>query len=251
MPVIHLDDIGTLTEFDAGADALGSKKEIEIIVGGDDTISMRGRVDGENGSGPMKGQVSVDIMTELALRCWKLDSQAQREAAAGVIDEDTGLPAGGVMVVRWGRRWYKDGDWNPHTLEQQAAKFQFREDGTYIMQMVEGIKAVYTKEFCVDEAGQPTPVDDRPALLLGGITDGACFDQDKFVAWARKLGGDTFLVLALIGSGDEYEAAREQYSAIAESNPHFVLVLVGADPNAVQKVPEAFQRLAGQYQQAA
>lgn len=249
MPTITLEDIPGLHEFDAGEDEFsGAKKPIEMIVGPDNTASFRTKV-----GGLPKYQLQIDILVELASQCWELDPKAKAEAAAGVVD-DEGLPAGGVMAVSWGRGWRKMGDLNPMTLEHKLAELRFDETTTLVMQMVAGMKQVYHDEFCVDEeTGKPTPVDERPGRLLCGITDGACRDNAEFEAWAETLGGDTFLVMALVGDpeDDDYKQAAAEYGAIAAKNPHFVLILVGMDRSAVQRVPEAFLRLSGQYGKAA
>jgi hypothetical protein len=240
MPVVQLEQINAVEKFDAGTDGSGNPKEIEIVAFGDNTISMREHVDGEGGDGPLKAQVLIDVLAEMAIELWQLDSQAAREAAAGA-------DAGGIRVIRWGRQWFDDGDWRPANVEEKARLFKFDETGTYIMQGVSGVKKVYHDEFAVDEHGQPTPVEDRPALLLAGVTDGWCFDNADFEKFCSSLGGDIFLVLVVIGSGNEYRQAVQGYAKIAESNPHFVLIPMGTHPNVV-KVKDAFLKLAGAYE---
>lgn len=241
MPVVQLSEIDNLQEFDPGVDSKGNKKELEIVAMGDDTLSMRELLDPSDPNSGTKAQAEIDILSTMATDLWQLDSQAEHEAAAG-------LDAGGVRVVRWGRTWTDDGDWRPANLETQAAKFTFQQTTTLVMQGVAGVQSVYYNEFCIDEdTKQPTDPDTRPALLIASITDGWCFDNEKFEAFAATLGGDTFLAKVLIGSGPEYNKALTGYARVAERNDHFILLPFGTRARP-RKVTDTFLRLAGKYE---
>jgi hypothetical protein len=242
MPIVELKDIGDLQEINAGSDALGSRREIELIVGIDDTLSQRthfGKTrDRRNGdpSRPTRAQITIDIAADVAAKCYQLDSQGEHEEGGG-----------GARVIRWGEGWTDEGDWNPDNLEEKAKQFKFDQRDTKAMQMVAGVTSVYTGEFCVDKNGNPTPVDGRPALLIGKIGDGWCSDNADFERWAERLGGDTFLVDALVGDGDDYDRALEEYGKVAKKNPHYTLIPF-ATATDVSLVSQAFMRLAGKYQ---
>ena len=90
MPVVQLEQINAVEKFDAGTDGGGNPKEIEIVAFGDNTISMREHVDGEGGDGPLKAQVLIDVLAEMAIEL----------SAAGL----SGRPRG----RSWRGRW-----WNP------------------------------------------------------------------------------------------------------------------------------------------
>lgn len=139
------------------------------------------------------------------------DSQAAEEAAAG---ED----AGGLMTVTFaGGKAECIDDLSPKNWREKWGKLPWG-GGTQIMPGWNLLVDTYMEEF-----GE-TPKQDRPHLLALIITDGEASDNDEFAKTLEQAAGGTYVCVALLGFGEEHDAALAAYQAIAEKNEHVRVV---------------------------
>jgi hypothetical protein len=87
-------------------------------------------------------------------------------------------------------------------------------------------------EVYLDEFGD-TPALDRPKMLALIITDGEAKDMDAFAAEMAKVGKSAYIVICIMGFGEEHDRALAVYQKVAEANDHVRVVTFGnsSDPN--------------------
>ena len=144
----------------------------------------------------------------------RADSQAAHEQG------DAG-EGGGLRTITFASHTASDiGDLNPSNLRAKWTRIQWA-GTTWIVPGWRELKAVYHEEF----GGRPAH--QRPLLLALVITDGEAEDTEEFaqaLAAEGRDGGTVFVVLAVIGTGEEYERALALYRGVA-SRQHNVRVI--------------------------
>ncbi len=99
-------------------------------------------------------------------------------------------------------------------------------------------------EVFLDEFGD-VPQLDRPKMLALVITDGEADDTDAFASEMQKVGKRAYVVLAVMGYGEEHDRALKVYQDVASANDHVRVVSFGntADPN---RIADAVVSIVGQ-----
>lgn len=159
------------------------------------------------------------------------DSQAAAEKAAG---ED----AGGLMTVTFAvDNVQKIGDLSSENWRDKWGKIRWG-NGTEIMPGWNALNEVFLDEF------GDVPQLDRPKMLALVITDGEAQDTDAFATELSKVGKRAYVVLAIMGYGDEHDRAKTVYEQVAAANDHVRVVSFGnsSDPT---KIANAILSLAG------
>src|SRR5579864_5403058 len=95
-------------------------------------------------------------------------------------------------------------DLNPGNLQEKWSQIHWA-GGTRIMPGWNTLIDVYQDEF-----GQEPP-DQRPLLLALVITDGEADDTDRFAQAIAGASGGVYVVIALIGFGNEYDRVLAAY----------------------------------------
>jgi hypothetical protein len=150
----------------------------------------------------------------------KEDSQAAHEAHGG-----------GLRTVTFaGGQAHDLDDLNPRNLQQKWQGIRWA-GGTRIMPGWRKLWEVYLDEF----GGRP--VQSRPLLMALVVTDGDADDSEQFANALRGLGEGVYVTLAIIGYGDDHDAALRTYQKIMEHNAHVKVVTFGSETN-----PEAIAR---------
>jgi hypothetical protein len=158
------------------------------------------------------------------------DSQAEKES---------GEDAGGLMTVTFAQdNVQKIGDLSPENWRTKWAQIRWG-NGTEIMPGWNALNEVYLDEF------GDVPQLDRPKMLALVITDGEALDTDAFADEMRKVGKRAYVVLAVMGYGEEHDRAISVYQNVASTNDHVRVVSFGntTDPN---RLADAVVSLAGQ-----
>ncbi|MBV9281514.1 MAG: VWA domain-containing protein [Chloroflexi bacterium] len=128
------------------------------------------------------------------------DSQAEHEEE------------GGLMAVAFSRgRAYELEDLNTGNLAQKWSQIPWG-GGTYIMPGWNKLIDVYMEEF-----GEEPP-DQRPLLMALVITDGEAVDTDEFAGTLARARGGVYVVVALLGYGEEHDRAEAAYRRVADQN---------------------------------
>jgi hypothetical protein len=132
----------------------------------------------------------------------------------------------------------KIGDLSPQNWRTKWAQIRWG-NGTEIMPGWNALNEVYLDEF------GDVPQLDRPKMLALVITDGEAIDTDAFADEMRKLGKRAYVVLAVMGYGEEHDRALEVYQDVSTVNDHVRVVSFGntTDPN---RIASAVVSLIGQ-----
>jgi hypothetical protein len=198
--------------------AAGVPKEPMALI--DTTGSMTWEND--QGSGMARKDVLGEAMGMIVERLGAEDTQAAAEAEAG---ED----AGGLMTVTFAvDNVQKIGDLSPANWREKWSKIRWGNQ-TEIMPGWNALNEVYLDEF------GDTPALDRPKMMALIITDGEAQDTDAFAAEMAKVGKSAYVVIAIMGYGEEHDRALAVYQKVAEANDHVRVVSFGnsSDPNRI------------------
>jgi len=156
------------------------------------------------------------IVTELC----KLDSQAKRKRSGG-----------GLRTVTFaGEKGIDIGDLRPDNIRQKWDTIEW-EGSTHIMAGWKKLLAVHEKEF-----GRKSDV----LLLALVITDGTAEDTREFEEHLMSLHGRIFVVLAIVGYGQDHDDAFAQYKQIEANNKlgHLRVVALADAPNQGQYIAD-------------
>jgi hypothetical protein len=198
--------------------AAGVLKEPMALI--DTTGSMTW--ENEQGTGMARKDVLGEAMGIIVEKLGAEDSQAAAEEQAG---ED----AGGLMTVTFAvDNVQKIGDLSPANWREKWSQIRWGNQ-TEIMPGWNALNEVYLDEF------GDTPALDRPKMLALIITDGEAQDTDAFAAEMTKVGKSAYIVIGIMGFGDEHDRALAVYQKVAESNDHVRVVSFGnsSDPNKI------------------
>jgi hypothetical protein len=198
--------------------AAGVPKEPMALI--DTTGSMTW--ENEQGSGMARKDVLGEAMGIIVEKLGAEDSQAAAEEAAG---ED----AGGLMTVTFAvDNVQKIGDLSPDNWREKWSKIRWGNQ-TEIMPGWNALNEVYLDEF------GDTPALDRPKMMALIITDGEAKDTDAFAAEMAKVGKSAYVVICIMGYGEEHDRALAVYQKVAEANDHVRVVSFGnsSDPNRI------------------
>lgn len=149
------------------------------------------------------GEAIGKIVEALAAK----DSQAEHERAGGADEAEIG----GLMTVGFADRATDYDDLNPANLAAKWASIQWG-GRTHIVAGWERLTDIYVEEF------GDRPKQDRPHLLALIVTDGEAQDGDAFAKILAQQGGHTYVVVAVVGFGDDHDRTLGQYRAIEASN---------------------------------
>lgn len=172
--------------------------------------------------GPSRRDVVHEAIATVVTVLGAADSQAAKEKAAG---ED----AGGVMTITFaGGKATNIEDLSPDNIKEKWAAIPWG-GGTYIVPGWELLVETYMEEFG-NVAKQ-----DRPHMLATIITDGEAEDTDDFVKVLSQTGAGTYVLVAIVGYGDEHDHALKSYKAIADKNDHVRVLSFDSvtDPNKI------------------
>ncbi len=198
--------------------AAGVPKEPMALI--DTTGSMTW--ENEEGSGMARKDVLGEAMGIIVEKLGAEDSQAAAEGEAG---ED----AGGLMTVTFAvDNVQKIGDLSPENWREKWSKVRWGNQ-TEIMPGWNALNEVYLDEF------GDTPALDRPKMMALIITDGEARDTDAFAAEMAKVGKSAYIVICIMGYGEEHDRALAVYQKVAEANDHVRVVSFGnsSDPNRI------------------
>jgi hypothetical protein len=198
--------------------AAGVPKEPMALI--DTTGSMTW--ENEEGSGMARKDVLGEAMGIIVEKLGAEDTQAAAEKEAG---ED----AGGLMTVTFAvDNVQKIGDLSPDNWREKWAKIRWGNQ-TEIMPGWTALNEVYLDEF------GDTPALDRPKMMALIITDGEAQDTDAFAAEMAKVGKSAYIVICVMGYGEEHDRALAVYQKVAEANDHVRVVSFGnsSDPNRI------------------
>lgn len=194
----------------------GQEKEPMLLL---DTTGSMNYPTSENDSTPRRDTIKEAIgliVSALAAE----DSQAAKEEGGG-----------GLRTVTFAGGTANDlDDLNPGNLEQKWHGIRWA-GGTRIMPGLNKLVEVYNEEF------GSRPSADRPLLMALVITDGEADDTDQFARAVAQAAGGVYFALAIIGYGDEHDAAVRQYKAIEAQNAHVKVLPFAAetDPSVIAK----------------
>src|ERR1700674_5478424 len=198
--------------------AAGVPKEPMALI--DTTGSMTW--ENEQGSGMARKDVLGEAMGIIVEKLGAVDSQAAAE-------EEAGEDAGGLMTVTFAvDNVQKIGDLSPDNWREKWSKIRWGNQ-TEIMPGWNALNEVYLDEF------GDTPALDRPKMLALIITDGEARDTDAFAAEMAKVGKSAYIVICVMGFGEEHDRALAVYQKVAEANDHVRVVSFGnsSDPNRI------------------
>jgi hypothetical protein len=198
--------------------AAGVPKEPMALI--DTTGSMTW--ENEQGSGVARKDVLGEAMGIIVEKLGAEDSQAAAE-------EEAGEDAGGLMTVTFAvDNVQKIGDLSPDNWREKWSKIRWGNQ-TEIMPGWNALNEVYLDEF------GDTPALDRPKMMALIITDGEARDTDAFAAEMAKVGKSAYIVICIMGYGEEHDRALAVYQKVAEANDHVRVVSFGnsSDPNRI------------------
>jgi hypothetical protein len=207
--------------------AAGVLKEPMALI--DTTGSMTW--ENEEGTGMARKDVLGEAMGIIVEKLGAEDSQAAAE-------EEAGEDAGGLMTVTFAvDNVQKIGDLSPDNWRQKWSQIRWGNQ-TEIMPGWNALNEVYLDEF------GDTPALDRPKMLALIITDGEAQDTDAFAAEMTKVGKSAYIVIGIMGFGEEHDRALSVYQKVAETNDHVRVVSFGnsSDPN---KIADAVVSMVG------
>ncbi len=176
----------------------------------------------EQGSGMARKDVLGEAMGIIVEKLGAEDSQAAAE-------EEAGEDAGGLMTVTFAvDNVQKIGDLSPDNWREKWSKIRWGNQ-TEIMPGWNALNEVYLDEF------GDTPALDRPKMLALIVTDGEAQDTDAFAAEMAKVGKSAYIVICIMGYGEEHDRALAVYQKVAEANDHVRVVSFGnsSDPNRI------------------
>jgi hypothetical protein len=178
----------------------------------------------EEGGQVARKDILGEAMGVFVTKMTEKDSQrAKEQAEAG--DEDEG----GLMTVTFAQdNVQKIGDLSPENWREKWSQIQWG-NGTEIMPGWNALNEVYLDEF------GDTPQLDRPKMVALVITDGEAIDTDAFATEMGKVGNRAYVVLAIMGYGDEHDRAVKTYQDVATANDHVRVISFGGqtDPNVI------------------
>ena len=198
--------------------AAGVPKEPMALI--DTTGSMTW--ENEEGSGMARKDVLGEAMGIIVEKLGAEDSQAAAE-------EEAGQDAGGLMTVTFAvDNVQKIGDLSPDNWREKWSTIRWGNQ-TEIMPGWNALNEVYLDEF------GDTPALDRPKMMALIITDGEARDTDAFAAEMAKVGKSAYIVICIMGYGEEHDRALAVYQKVAEANDHVRVVSFGnsSDPNRI------------------
>ncbi len=138
----------------------------------------------------------------------KLEGQDSQAAA----EHEAGEDAGGVMTITFAGGTAKClDDLSSANWRAKWGAIQWG-GGTVIMPGWNLLSETFLEEF-----GE-RPKLDRPAILALVFTDGEADDTDEFAATLAASGAGTYVVIALMGFGQEHDRALAAYQKVAETN---------------------------------
>lgn len=144
------------------------------------------------------------------------DSQAEAERAAGADEAEVG----GLMTVGFAAFATDYEDLNSANFNEKWAEIKNNVGGgTQICGGWDRLMDIYVEEF------GDRPKQDRPHLLALIITDGEAQDGAEFAKVLAQQTGHTFVVVAVVGHGEDHDATLKQYRAIETEHPQNVRVL--------------------------
>jgi len=144
----------------------------------------------------------------------KHDSQASKEASGG-----------GLRTVTFaGGQAHDIDDLNPRNLASKWQQIRWA-GGTRIMPGWDKLFATYMEEF-----GSRPPLS-RPVLMALIITDGDADDADAFTGALGRIGEGVYVTLAVIGYGEEHDAAVKTYRRIQDKSAHVKVMPFGSETN--------------------
>ena len=163
-------------------------------------------------------QEAISIVVE---RLAREDSEASNEEHGG-----------GLRTVTFANGTAKDlEDLNPGNLRQKWEHIVW-DGGTLVMPGWNKLIEVYSDEF------GDRPASQRPKLLALIITDGEARDFQKFSDTIKKLSGNIYVELAIIGYGAEHDNALRSYQQSADANPGHVEVRTFGSQTDPQQIAE-------------
>lgn len=179
-----------------------------------------------------------DVVTEGISRVVRVleakDSQAAAERAAGADEAEIG----GLMTVTFASKVTDQKDLNSPNVAQKWAGIEVG-GGTRVVPAWNRLMEIYLEEF------GDKPVQDRPYPLVLIITDGEAEDGDEFGRILAQQGGHTYVVVAVVGYGDEHDATLKQYRKIEADNSH-VRVLTFDSVTDPQTIADSLLALIGE-----
>jgi uncharacterized protein YegL len=179
-----------------------------------------------------------DVVTEAIGRVVRAlegkDSQAAAERAAGADEAEIG----GLMTVTFSNRVTDLDDLNSANLTQKWASVKVG-GGTLVVPAWNRLMEIYLEEF------GDKPVQDRPYPLVLIITDGEAQDGAEFGKILAQQGGHTYVVVAVVGYGEEHDATLKQYREIEKANNH-VRVLTFDSVTDPQTIADSLLALVGE-----
>lgn len=164
------------------------------------------------------GEAMGAIVTTLGAK----DSQAAAEQAAG---EDKG----GLLTFTFAGGGAEElGDLNADNWQQKWASIKWG-GGTAVMPGYNAALEAYMEEF-----GSRSPLD-RPQLAMVIFTDGEANDTDEFAQALGQVKGKGYVILGIMGHGEEHDRALQVYQAVAQNNNHVRVVTFGSttDPTVI------------------
>jgi hypothetical protein len=192
------------------SDLLETTQEKEPMLLLDTTGSMN-YATAEHDTTPRKSTIHEAIsliVSKLAAE----DSQAEHEEGGG-----------GLRTITFADgQAYDLGDLNPGNLSQKWGTIHWG-GGTRIMPGFNLLLKTYSAEF------EKTPQEERPLLMALVITDGEADDTEAFKSAVSHASGNLYVVLAIIGYGDEHDRALKAYQAVEASNGHVKVISFGGE----------------------
>jgi len=163
------------------------------------------------GSKVQRRQVVGEAIGRIVEVMGAADSQAAKEQAAGI-------DAGGLMTVTFaGGSAECIDDLSPTNWRQKWSRIRWG-GSTQIMPGWEMLVGTYLAEF------GDMPKQDRPHLLALVITDGEADDTAQFAKMLEQTKGGTYVCIAVLGFGQEHDAALATYRQIEATNSHVRVV---------------------------
>ncbi len=169
-------------------------------------------------------EVVGEAITLLVAHLAAKDSQADAEHAAGADEAEIG----GVMTVGFASSPTEYDDLNPANIATKWANIRWG-GGTLIVPGWEKLVDIYTEEF------GDRPKQDRPHLLALIITDGEAQDATEFAKVLEQQSSGTYVVVAVVGFGEDHDRTLAAYRSIAAGNSHVRVVTFGSstDPKEI------------------
>jgi hypothetical protein len=193
--VPHVNDLTPLSEGD----------EIEPMLAIDVSSSMNDPA--APGSHVTKREVAEEILAALVAATEGLDSQAEAERQSADAEE-----IGGVYSCAFASSAQDLEDINSLNIAHKRAEINWG-GGTHIMGAWDLLSSHYVEEF------GSRPKIRRPRLAAMFVTDGEAVDADQFASELGQADDFIYVVIAIIGHGDDHDATLGQYLAISRANP--------------------------------